>query len=39
MAKLNIHRTRDLLQRFEFKSLFIDELPWEQPSFLQANCG
>jgi hypothetical protein len=32
MAKLNIPRTRDLLQRFEFKSVFIDELGWGQPT-------
>ena len=32
MAKLNIPRTRDLLQRFEFQGLFIDELGWAQPS-------
>jgi hypothetical protein len=32
MAKLNIPRTRDLLQRFDFKSVFIDELGWAQPT-------
>ncbi len=32
MAKLNIPRTRDLLQRFEFNNLFVDELGWAQPS-------
>ena len=31
MAKLNIPRTRDLLQSFDFKSLFIDELGWSNP--------
>jgi Putative DNA-binding domain len=32
MTKLNIPRTRDLLQRFEFKNLFVDELGWAQPT-------
>lgn len=32
MSKLNIPRTRDLLQQFEFKRLFIDELGWGQPA-------
>jgi Eco57I restriction-modification methylase len=32
MSKLNIPRTRDLLQRFEFKNLFVDELGWERHS-------
>lgn len=32
MAKLNIRKTRDLLQQFEFKRLFIDELGWGQPA-------
>ncbi|SRR6266404_2296372 len=30
MPKLNIPKTRDLLQQFEFKRLFIDELGWGQ---------
>lgn len=32
MTKLNIPKTRELLQRFEFKTLFIDELGWSQPA-------
>ncbi len=32
MAKLDISRTRLLLQKFEFKTLFIEELGWSQPS-------
>ncbi|MDF0645635.1 MAG: hypothetical protein P0111_16515 [Nitrospira sp.] len=32
MAKLNIPRTRSLLQKFEFRTLFIEELGWSQPS-------
>jgi hypothetical protein len=32
MSKLNIPRTRDLLQGFDFKSVFIDELGWAQPT-------
>lgn len=32
MAKLAISRTRSLLQKFEFKTLFIEELGWSQPS-------
>lgn len=32
MAKLDIPRTRSLLQKFEFKTLFIEELGWSQPS-------
>src|SRR6185369_3380729 len=32
MAKLNIPRILDLLQQFEFKRLFIDELGWGQPA-------
>jgi hypothetical protein len=31
MAKLDIPKTRDLLQRFDFKTLFIEELGWSQP--------
>lgn len=37
MSVLNIERTRDLLQRFDFKSLFIDELGWSQPTGIQVN--
>lgn len=32
MPKLNIPRTRDLLQQFDFKRLFIEELGWSQPT-------
>jgi hypothetical protein len=32
MPKLNIPKTRDLLQRFEFSTLFIEELGWSQPA-------
>ncbi len=32
MALLNIQKTRDLLQQFDFKGLFIEELGWSQPS-------
>ncbi|MDN5940659.1 MAG: hypothetical protein L0H94_02155 [Nitrospira sp.] len=32
MAKLAIPRTRSLLQKFEFKTLFIEVLGWSQPS-------
>jgi hypothetical protein len=36
VAVLNIESTRDLLQRFDFKSLFIEELGWSQPASKQA---
>ena len=32
MGKLNIPRTRDLLQKFDFDTLFIEELNWARPS-------
>src|SRR5215207_5730826 len=32
MAKLNIDRTRKLLEQFDFKNLFVEELGWSQPS-------
>jgi hypothetical protein len=32
MPALNIPRTRDLLQKFDFRGLFIEELGWSQPS-------
>lgn len=32
MPKLNIPKTRDLLQGFDFKSVFIEELGWSQPA-------
>jgi type I restriction-modification system DNA methylase subunit len=32
MAKLNIPKTRDLLQSFDFKTVFIEELGWSQPA-------
>jgi hypothetical protein len=31
MTILNIQKTRDLLQQFEFGKLFIEELGWSQP--------
>lgn len=31
MAQLNVNRTRDLLQDFDFQTLFIEELGWEKP--------
>lgn len=36
MAVLNIPRTRELLQQFDFKTLFIEELGWSQPAGKQA---
>jgi len=30
MPKLNIENTRDLLQRFDFKTLFVEELGWDR---------
>lgn len=33
MAKLNIERTRKALQSFDFKTLFIEELGWSNPTF------
>ncbi|HWM91354.1 MAG TPA: RNA-binding domain-containing protein [Thermoanaerobaculia bacterium] len=30
MAKLNIQRTREILQEFDFRRLFVDELGWSQ---------
>jgi hypothetical protein len=35
MATLNIPRTRELLQGFDFKPLFIEELGWSQPASRQ----
>ena len=32
MAKLNIQRTRDLLQQFDFRLVFTEELGWSQAS-------
>ena len=32
MGKLNVVRTRDLLQGFDFKTLFSDELGWSRPT-------
>ncbi len=32
MAKLNIEHTRRLLEQFDFKNLFVEELGWSQPS-------
>ncbi|MEK6563668.1 MAG: DNA methyltransferase [Candidatus Omnitrophota bacterium] len=31
MSKLNITRTQDLLQKFDFEKLFIEELGWSKP--------
>jgi len=31
MSKLNIPRTREAIQAFDFKKLFIDELGWFNP--------
>jgi len=36
MAVLNIQNTRDLLQKFGFKRLFIKELGWSQPVHKKA---
>jgi hypothetical protein len=36
MTNLNIARTRDRLQRFEFGPLFIEELGWSQPKMHQT---
>ncbi|MDX9708036.1 MAG: hypothetical protein RBT64_00655 [Trichloromonas sp.] len=36
MSVLNVEKTRDLLQRFDFKALFIEELGWSQPTGKQA---
>ncbi len=32
MANLNVKRTRELLENFDFQTLFIEELGWSQPS-------
>jgi hypothetical protein len=32
MGKLDLSRARDLLQTFDFKRLFVEELGWSQPS-------
>jgi len=36
MSKLNIQRTRDLLQKFDFRSLFIEELGWSRVASRKA---
>lgn len=36
MSVLNVEKTRDLLQGFDFKSLFIEELGWSQPTGIQS---
>lgn len=36
MSVLNVERTRNLLQGFDFQSLFIEELGWSQPNSKQA---
>lgn len=35
MSVLDIEKTRDLLQRFAFQSLFVEELGWSQPTSKQ----
>jgi hypothetical protein len=37
MATLNIPRTRELLQGFNFKPLFVEELGWSQPTTRQSH--
>jgi hypothetical protein len=37
MASLDIPRTRELLQRFEFNPLFVEELGWSQPASRQPS--
>jgi schlafen family protein/Eco57I restriction-modification methylase len=32
LAQLDVNRTRDLLQAFEFQRLFLEELGWEKPT-------
>ena len=36
MSALNILRTRDLLQKFDFSTLFIEELGWSRPATRKA---
>jgi Eco57I restriction-modification methylase len=36
VSVLNIEKTRDLLQLFDFNRLFIEELGWSQPTGIQA---
>jgi hypothetical protein len=38
MAKLNLSQTRDAIQAFDFKSLFINELGWNNPHQIQSHC-
>jgi hypothetical protein len=38
MAKLNLSQTRDAIQAFDFKSLFINELGWNNPQPIQSRC-
>lgn len=37
MPSLDIPRTRELLQRFEFNTLFVEELGWSQPANRQPS--
>jgi len=37
MPKLNLHKTRDLIQSCDFNSLFINELGWNNPSSSSIN--
>ncbi len=39
MGTLNIPRTRDLLQRFDFDTLFIEELGWSKPANRKAETN
>ena len=36
MAVLNIPRTRELLQQFDFQTLFVEELGWSQPTGIRS---
>jgi len=36
MQKINLSKTRDAIQAFDFKSLFINELGWNNPLQIQA---
>jgi len=39
MGVLNIPRTRDLLQKFDFDTLFIEELGWSKPTTRKAETN
>lgn len=38
MGKIDIPRTRDLLQQFDFRTLFIEVLGWLQPMTTKPSC-